>query len=113
MVIYFSGTGNSRFGARIIAQTLGDELCSLTDMLRDKTKGLHSEKPWVFITPTYAWRMPRFVDAWIRRTTFTGSTKAYFRHDRRRWCWLRRKVAPASLQGKRMGIQRPWRRPHG
>lgn len=78
MVIFFSGTGNSRFGARIIAQTLGDELCSLTDMLRDKTKGLHSEKPWVFITPTYAWRMPRFVDAWIRRTTFTGSTKAYF-----------------------------------
>ena len=37
-----------------------------------------SERPLVFVVPTYAWRMPRVVDRWIRSARFEGSRDAYF-----------------------------------
>ena len=39
---------------------------------------LQSETPWVFVSPTYAWRIPRLFDQWIRRGSFQGSKDAYF-----------------------------------
>ena len=39
---------------------------------------LRSERPWVFVTPTYAWRLPRLVRDLIRGGRFSGSRDAYF-----------------------------------
>jgi ferredoxin len=78
VVIFFSGTGNSRFGARIIAWENHDEIRSFQDLLHEGVKSLHSEKPWVFVTPTYAWRPPRCFLTWLRSITLTGSKNAYF-----------------------------------
>ena len=33
---------------------------------------IHTERPLVVVTPTYAWRLPRIVEDWMKRTTFTG-----------------------------------------
>ncbi|MPM93209.1 hypothetical protein SDC9_140345 [bioreactor metagenome] len=79
MVLYFSGTGNSRLAARIVAKATGDELVSINDRLKqgDKT-ALHSEHPFVFVAPVYAWQLPRVVADWIRQTSFTGNRDAYF-----------------------------------
>ncbi|MEO3216075.1 MULTISPECIES: flavodoxin domain-containing protein [Romboutsia] len=56
MILYFSGTGNSRYVARKIAQELNDELISLNQLIKEgKTDELIStDKPFVFVCPTYA-----------------------------------------------------------
>lgn len=32
----------------------------------------------MFVAPTYAWRLPIVVEAWIRKTQFEGCKDAYF-----------------------------------
>lgn len=79
MIFYFSGTGNSQLAAKQIAAATGDEIFSINQSLKaGAVETLHSEKPFVFVVPTYAWRIPRVVDQWILKTTFSGSQDAYF-----------------------------------
>lgn len=79
MIFYFSGTGNSQLAAKIIAETTGDEMISINDCLKKgKENTFKSRMPLVFVTPTYAWRMPKVVEEWIRKTEFSGNGKAYF-----------------------------------
>lgn len=80
MILYFSGTGNSAYIAKRVAEISGDEPVSMNKLLKERhdTVILHSEKPFVFVTPTYAWRMPRIIEAFIRRQSFEGCLKAYF-----------------------------------
>ena len=37
-----------------------------------------SEKPFVFVSPIYSWRMPRVFDEFIRNSEFIGNDTAYF-----------------------------------
>ena len=79
MVLYFSGTGNSRYVAKQISKISGDELVSINQRLKEKDySALSSEKPFVFVGPVYAGRLPRVMDDYIRRVTFTGSKRVYF-----------------------------------
>ena len=79
MVFYFSGTGNSQLAAKQIASELGDELVSINECLKKGGKNsFRSQRPLVFVLPTYAWRMPKVVERWIRETGFEGSREAYF-----------------------------------
>ena len=39
---------------------------------------LRSETPWVFVSPTYSWQLPRVMRDLIRRSSFSGSRDAYF-----------------------------------
>ena len=79
MVLYFSGTGNSAYVAKRIANLLLDECIDLLQKLRTHDYSeVHSEKPWVFVVPVYAWQMPLLVKEWIANTTFTGSKDTYF-----------------------------------
>ncbi|MBS5451792.1 MAG: EFR1 family ferrodoxin [Coriobacteriia bacterium] len=79
MIIYFSGTGNSAYVARRIAQGLGDEALDLFERLRDHDyTPLGSDRPWVVVAPTYAWRLPRFLADWLRHTELTGSRDVTF-----------------------------------
>lgn len=79
MICYFSGTGNSQRAAKQIARICQDQVFSINNSLK-KGPGqtLHSDSSFVFVVPTYAWRIPRVVEQWIRDTTFTGSKSAYF-----------------------------------
>ena len=79
MILYFTGTGSSRYVASIIAKVTEDEVVSINDILKyNGEKGFKSEKPFVFVCPTYAWRMPKIVEDFIRDASFSGSDKAYF-----------------------------------
>ena len=79
MVVYFSGTGNSRYAASMLAHRTGD---TLTDAGRDIQTGhpaqLDAQRPWVFVSPTYAWRIPHLFADYLRQGQFTGSRDAYF-----------------------------------
>lgn len=79
MIFYFSGTGNSQFVAKQIESHINDEIISINYyMKKDKQNLFKSERPLVFILPTYAWRMPKIVEQWIRKTKFEGNKDAYF-----------------------------------
>lgn len=79
MIFYFSGTGNSQLAAKQIAADIGDEVVSINQCLRGgRRERFQSERPLVFVAPTYAWRIPKVVDDWIRETEFAGSRRAYF-----------------------------------
>lgn len=79
MIIYFSGTGNSRFIAEGLSEICEDNLLNLTDIMKDGADDeIHSDKPFVFVLPIYAFRIPRKVDAFIQTLKFTGSNDAYF-----------------------------------
>ena len=62
MILYYSGTGNSEYAAKRISGEIGDEAMSLFGRLRDgDVSEMYSEKPWVLVTPVYAWRIPRIL----------------------------------------------------
>lgn len=79
MVFYFSGTGNSQLAAKQIAAAIGDDIICINQHLKERKKEtFYSERPLVFVTPTYAWRLPKVVAQWIRAMEFTGSRDTYF-----------------------------------
>ncbi len=78
MILYFTGTGNSRYAAEILASATGDALHDITPELQSgKAPALHSETPWVVVCPTYAWRMPRVVESFLRGAKLSGSKQMY------------------------------------
>lgn len=78
MILYFSGTGNTKYAAETIAAILGDEAVSLNEKIRaNDTSALNSEKPWVLAVPTYAWQIPHIVRDWLMKTELNGSRKLY------------------------------------
>lgn len=79
MVVYFSGTGNSRYVARMMAEKLGDEVIDAGIYIKNHKKGKFlSDKPWIFVAPTYCWQLPKILAAFIRKSDFSGETDAYF-----------------------------------
>lgn len=79
MIVYFSGTGNSRFAAEYLAKQLDDELLDAGQRIKAGERDrLHSECPWVFVAPVYAWRMANVLTEYLRRAQLTGSRDAYF-----------------------------------
>ena len=79
MVIYYTGTGNSRFLAKIISKELQDELVDATELIRNnENREFYSEKPYVFVCPTYAWRIPKIFEKFIMDNNFKGNQSAYF-----------------------------------
>ena len=79
MVLYFTGTGNSRYIATRISEALGDELLSMHDRIKaGDTLPVASGERLVIVTPTYAWRIPRIVWDWLAETDFPCGAQAWF-----------------------------------
>lgn len=78
MILYFTGTGNSRYIALQLSKQIHDEVKSINEYFKyQKQSVFYSDKPYVFVLPTYAWRMPRIVMEWIQRASFSGNRKVY------------------------------------
>ena len=79
MIVYFSGTGNSRCAAQLLARQLGDGIFDAGIQIKAGERGpLCSERPWVFVAPTYGWQMPHIFADYLRAAVFSGSRAAYF-----------------------------------
>ncbi len=79
MILYFSGTGNSEYVAKRIGKEINDEIINLFQKIKENDfSEMHSNRPWVIVVPTYAWRIPRIVQKWIENTVFTGNHDMYF-----------------------------------
>ena len=76
MVLYFSGTGNSRYLARRIAEGLEMPLYDLNACIKaGDTAPVQTGRDVVLVTPTYAWRIPRVVSEWLDKTELTGACR--------------------------------------
>ncbi len=79
MILYYSGTGNSAHTARRTAAALGDESLNLFHRIRGgDSSPLQSERPWIIVCPTYAWRIPRILEAHLSQTKLLGNRDVYF-----------------------------------
>ena len=66
MIYYFSGTGNSLYVARQMADALGERLCPMTlpAPTEDQVVGL--------VFPVYAWGIPNVVEKFVRTHSLKG-----------------------------------------
>ena len=85
MVLYFSGTGNSRYIAQHLAEQLEDELVSMNRLIRQRKLdpynaqyAFSSEDPFVIVCPTYCWHVPKVVEEFLLDSRFLGSREMYF-----------------------------------
>ena len=79
MILYFSGTGNSKYVAKRIADALGDEILNLNDRIKaSDTSSVETDERLIIVTPTYAWRIPRVVRDWLRKTELRGAKQVWF-----------------------------------
>lgn len=79
MVLYFSGTGNSEYVAKRIGHELKDDVINLFERLRDgDVSGLESKRPWIVVSPTYAWRIPYILQSWLEKVPLLGRREIYF-----------------------------------
>ncbi len=79
MVLYFTGTGNSRYVAERIAKELDDEIVSINDIIKiNEVAEFHSEsKPYIIVTPIYGWKIPKFIEEFLIKHKFNGSMRFY------------------------------------
>ena len=79
MILYFSGTGNSKYVAQRIADALGDEIVNLMGRIKaGDTSLIETGERLIVVTPTYAWRIPRVVRDWLLKTELHGVKRAWF-----------------------------------
>ena len=71
MVLYFSGTGNSKYIAKRIAEAIQENAVDLNMKIKkNDTSPLQTGRDVIIVTPTYAWRIPKIVSEWIDKTEF-------------------------------------------
>lgn len=79
MVLYFSGTGNTEYIAKLIAEGLEDECVDLFDRIRTNDQSpLYSEKTYIICAPIYVCEMPLFLMKYLKSIDFKGNNKVYF-----------------------------------
>jgi ferredoxin len=85
MILYFTGTGNSRYAAQELNKFLKDELVSMNREMRKRRLDPYnaryaytSEKPFIIVCPTYCWNVPRVVEEFLLDSRFLGSRDMYF-----------------------------------
>ena len=82
MIFCFSGTGNSRYIARRIAEVLQDAVIDLNVKIKAKDyTPIQAGRNVIVVAPTYAWRIPRIVSEWFSRTELTGAERIWFVMD--------------------------------
>lgn len=79
MILCFTGTGNSLHVADGLAKRLDDQVISLNNIIKNNSeRKFVSEKPFIVVTPIYAWRLPRIIEELLPACEFEGSRKIYF-----------------------------------
>lgn len=79
MIVYFSGTGNSKYCAQMLADKLEEEIFDSFYHIKNQIAAeLVSGTPWIFVSPTYCWQLPHVFEDFIKNTRFEGSKEAYF-----------------------------------
>ena len=74
MVLYYSGTGNSKFIAKCIASALEIDCLNLNERIKaGDISSVQTEENVILVTPTYAWRIPHIVSGWLGKAELVGA----------------------------------------
>lgn len=78
MILYFTGTGNSKFVADYLAEHLDDETVSMNKIIKNNEHLVcESEKPYIIVAPVYAWRFPKIIEDLIKKSELKGNKNVY------------------------------------
>jgi len=78
MILYFTGTGNSKFVADYLSEKLEDNVISLNNVIKNNENLIcKSEKPYIIVAPIYAWRLPAVVEETIKKAQLNGCKSVY------------------------------------
>lgn len=73
MVLYFSGSGNSRYAAEVIAANTNDTIVSINERLKkNDSSSIESEGNLVIVFPNYCGRMPEAVEEHLQKTKISA-----------------------------------------
>ena len=79
MIFCFSGTGNSRYIAKRIADELHENIIDLNEKIKTNNySSIETGNDIILVVPTYAWRIPRVVSNWLYKTKFVGAKRIWF-----------------------------------
>lgn len=82
MIFCFSGTGNSRYVASRISEALKKPVADLNARIRAGNETpVETGRDVIVVTPTYAWRIPRIVEAWLSKVRLIGAERIWFVMD--------------------------------
>ena len=82
MVLYYSGTGNSKYIAKCIAFALETDCLNLNERIKaEDTSSVQTEENVILVTPTYAWRIPHIVSGWLGKAELVGAKRIWFVMD--------------------------------
>ena len=79
MIYYFSGTGNSYWAAKKLAEALGEPLADLAAAVRENTYTYTMKKgeKLGFVFPIYAWAPPKAVTEFVKKLELTSPDEPY------------------------------------
>ena len=98
MIFYFSGTGNTRWAAKELAQATGEQLFFIPEEMKGSCEYTLKEGERIgFVFPTHGWQPPRIVRNFIKRLkirsaqghycyALTGDTQQRFAQSRSSRC---------------------------
>lgn len=79
MIFCYSGTGNSRYIAKRIADELHENIIDLNEKIKTNNySSIETGNDVILVVPTYAWRIPRIVSNWLYKTEFIGAKRIWF-----------------------------------
>lgn len=82
MVLYYSGTGNSKYIAKCIASALETDCLNLNERIKTgDTSSVQTEENVILVTPTYAWRIPHIVSDWLEKVDLVSAKRIWFVMD--------------------------------
>lgn len=79
MIFYFTGTGNTKWAARQLAEATGEKLLFIPDLMRQGINQftLAEGERLGFCFPTHGWQPPRIVREFIRQSDFAVRQDTY------------------------------------
>ncbi len=83
MILYFSGTGNSKWAAKTLALETGDTLVSIPEVIKsDCSFTLEKDEHVGFIFPIHGWRVPNIVKEFLTKLTIKtlGEDTSHIKH---------------------------------
>ena len=77
-IIYFTGTGNSKYEAERIAGITEGELLDARKEIKEWRPAAPKDEDVVIVTPVYAWRTPHVLEDWMRRGNFSKVRRLWY-----------------------------------
>ena len=77
-VIFFTGTGNSKYVAERIAEMTGAGITDAGRKIKADETIVVKDEDVVICTPVYAWRTPRILEEWLRRSDFNAAKRIWY-----------------------------------